>query len=101
MAPIFQWAGSLGFLLIESSYVPQILKLFQLKEAEEFSVLFPSANLLGRIFAVTYSLAKGDQVFVWGLALGITLRIILLSQVVWYRARRRMAKRLEEEAVAI
>ncbi len=101
MAPWFQWLGSLGFLLIEVSYVPQILRLYQMKEAEEFSLFFPSANLAGRICAITYSLAKGDAVFVGGLAVGITLRVVLLSQVIWYRTRRSQMNRLQEEAITI
>ena len=96
-----QWAGIIGFWLIEGSYLPQIQLLYRLKEAEEFSLLFPSANLIGRVLALIYAFSRHESVFVLGFALGIVLRLILLSQVVWYRRRRRLLLRLEEEAVSI
>lgn len=83
--------GTLGMVAIEGSYVPQIVRLFRLKHAEDVSVLFPSLNLFGRALAVAYSLNQGQSVFVLGFTVGIVLRAVLLFQVVYYRWQRRRA----------
>jgi lipid-A-disaccharide synthase-like uncharacterized protein len=79
--------GSVAILCIEGSYVPQIVRLFRLKHADDVSVFFPSLNLFGRGLAVIYSLGQNQPVFVAGFALGMLLRAILLGQVVYYRWR--------------
>jgi lipid-A-disaccharide synthase-like uncharacterized protein len=81
--------GTVAILCIEGSYVPQIVRLFRLKHAEDVSVFFPSLNLFGRGLAVVYSLGQHQTVFVAGFALGMLLRAILLTQVVYYRWQHR------------
>ncbi len=83
--------GAFGLLAIEGSYVPQILRLWRLRRAEEVSMLFPALNLLGRLCALCYSVGRADSIFVGGFLLGILLRATLLSQVIWYRSRERAA----------
>lgn len=77
--------GSLGIVAIEGSYVPQILRLFRLKRAEDVSLLFPTMNLVGRLLALVYSLTQGDHVLAWGFFFGMMLRATLAAQVIWYR----------------
>ncbi len=81
------WAlvGALGIWCIEASYVPQIVRLWRLKEAEDISLLFPGLNVLGRLLAFCYALHLGEGVFVVGFMVGIVLRSTLLGQVLWYR----------------
>jgi PQ loop repeat protein len=79
----------LGLYLIEASYLPQLWRLHKLKQAHEFSFLFPGLNILGRLFGVAYSLSKGDQVIGLFFIVGIVLRGTLLGQVLYYRARAR------------
>ncbi|MGO8994529.1 MAG: PQ-loop repeat-containing protein [Polyangiaceae bacterium] len=79
--------GAAGLVAIEGSYVPQIVRLFRLKKADEISYLFPGLNLAGRVMALAYSVAVGDSVFVVGFLVGATLRLVLLTQVAWYRHR--------------
>ena len=81
----FWWVGSAGFLAIEGSYVPQIARLHRLKRADEMSYLFPALNVLGRVLALGYAMAEHNDVFVSGFVLGISLRVVLLAQVFWYR----------------
>ncbi|HEY1954554.1 MAG TPA: PQ-loop repeat-containing protein [Polyangiaceae bacterium] len=81
----FWWLGSAGFLAIEASYVPQIARLFRLKRADEVSYFFPALNLIGRVLALVYSMSEHNTVFVSGFVLGISLRVVLLAQVFWYR----------------
>jgi lipid-A-disaccharide synthase-like uncharacterized protein len=85
--------GTVAMLCIEGSYVPQIVRLFRLKHAEDVSVLFPALNLFGRGLAVVYSFTQNQPVFVVGFMLGMVLRGILLSQVVYYRWQQRRPRR--------
>lgn len=73
---------------IESSYLPQIRRLFRIKEAEEISLWFPSANLFGRLLAITYTLSRHDIILAGGFMVGVALRTVFLGQVVYYRYRR-------------
>src|SRR5437588_11065754 len=70
---------------IEVAYLPQILRLFRRKHAADVSVLFPALNGLGRVCALIFAVHEGQSVFVVGFVVGIVLRMVLLSQVVWYR----------------
>jgi lipid-A-disaccharide synthase-like uncharacterized protein len=90
--------GTVAILCIEGSYVPQIVRLFRIKHAEDVSVFFPSLNLFGRGLAVIYSFAQHQPVFVMGFMLGMLLRAILLSQVVYYRWQHRRPARLGRTA---
>ena len=96
-----KWLGTVGFWAIEASYVPQITRLYRMKEAEEFSMIFPALNLAGRVLVLIYSLVKGDHVVMWGVTLGIVLRAVLLGEVFWYRVRRRAQLRLQDETISI
>lgn len=96
-----EWVGTVGFWLIEASYLFQIVKLHKMKESDEFNMLFPGLNMIGRVLALIYSISQGKSVFVFGFALGITLRLVLLTQVLWYRNRSRSRARMQDEAVSI
>lgn len=87
MTPSLLWIGTLGVIAVETSYVPQIVRLHKLKQAEELSFFFPVLNLLGRALALTYAFANHESVFSKGLVIGITLRAIFFAQVVHYRRR--------------
>ena len=69
---------------IEASYVPQIHRLFRLKEAKEVSLLFPGLNLFGRLCAISYSIHLGDPVLATGFLVGIVLRAVFFFQVLIY-----------------
>ena len=77
--------GALGIALIELSYVPQINRLFRLKQADDISLLFPALNLSGRVLALIYALGVAEDVFALGFIVGIVLRGTLMFQVIWYR----------------
>jgi lipid-A-disaccharide synthase-like uncharacterized protein len=77
--------GAAGLVAIEGSYVPQIVRLFRLRKADEISYLFPGLNLAGRVMALAYSVAVGNSVFTVGFFVGAALRLVLLLQVAWYR----------------
>jgi lipid-A-disaccharide synthase-like uncharacterized protein len=77
--------GSLAIVVMEASYVPQILRVARRKSAEDVSIFFPALNLVGRVLAVAYALSRGDSVFVLGFLVGAMLRATLLVQVAYYR----------------
>jgi len=83
-APLW-WLGTLGLVAIEASYVPQIVRLWRRKQAQDVSLLFPALNLAGRLAVVAYALARDESVFVWGFVVGSLLRATLLGQVLLYR----------------
>ncbi len=85
MTPSLLWIGTLGVIAVETSYVPQIIRLYKMKQADELSFFFPVLNLLGRALALTYALGNHENVFSRGLIIGITLRTIFFAQVVYYR----------------
>jgi uncharacterized protein with PQ loop repeat len=87
MTPSLLWLGTLGVIAVETSYVPQILRLRKLQQAEELSLFFPVLNLAGRVLALVYALLNHESVFSRGLMLGIILRAIFFAQVVYYRCR--------------
>jgi uncharacterized protein with PQ loop repeat len=79
------WIGSAGIIAIEASYLPQIARLHRRKHADDVSIFFPALNVAGRVLALVYSLVTHDRVFIAGFMVGILLRLVLLSQVAWYR----------------
>ena len=81
--------GTLGLYMVEASYLPQIARLAKLKEADEFSFLFPSLNIIGRLFGLFLAISKHQPTFTWFFIVGIILRTVLMLQVVYYRTRKR------------
>lgn len=82
---MWELLASVGMLAIEASYVPQILRLWRLKRADEVSFLFPGLNFVGRLLVAIYSFQQGQAVLALGFLVGMVLRLTLLCQVVWYR----------------
>lgn len=76
-----------GLYIVEASYLPQLWRLYRLKRADEFSVLFPFLNIFGRACGVVCSLMLHQSIFGWFFTFGIVLRSCLLLQVVYYRLR--------------
>lgn len=89
MSGFVVYLGAAGLWLVEASYLPQIWRLFKLKEADEFSFLFPGLNIAGRVAGVIYTIEQGSFLLTWFFVVGITLRLILLGQVVFYRASKK------------
>ncbi len=79
--------GTAGIVAMESSYLPQIVRLYRRKRAHDMSAFFPALNVFGRLLALGYSLVRNDHVFVWGFLFGMMVRALLLGQVVLYKWR--------------
>lgn len=98
---MWQWTAVIAMWLIESSYVPQLWRLYRVKEAEEFSLLFPAMNATGRLLAMAYTLAREDYVLALGFLCGLALRATLLLQVLYYRRRRRWLEHLRNTTLGL
>lgn len=85
---MFALLGTLGLVLVEVSYLPQIFRLWRLKEANDMSLLFPGLNLCGRLLAMAYALHIEQAVFSAAFFAGALLRATLFAQVFHYRKLR-------------
>lgn len=81
--------GTVGIVAMEASYVPQLIRLFRVKHADEVSLLLPGLSLSGRLCAIAYAHSQGQAVFVAGFLIGVLLRGSLLLQVAYYRGKSR------------
>jgi len=98
---IVGWLAAIGMWLIEGSYVPQIVRLYRVKEFYEISLFFPLINLAGRLLVMLYSAAVGERVLALGFLAGITLRTVLLSQTLYYRWRCRRIEYLRNNTLGL
>ena len=90
-----------GCAAVETCYLPQLARLYRLKESEEISLIFPTLNVLGRVTTVLCLAHLGQHIFAFWITIGLLLRSSFLGQVIYYRWRRRMLARLQRETVAI
>ena len=91
-SPILVAIGSSSLWLVEVSYLPQLWRLYRLKEADEFSFLFPGLNVLGRVAGLALAITQHSPLFGWFFVTGIILRLALLSEVIYYRSRAKKIK---------
>ena len=87
--------------VIECAYIPQLLRLLRLKEANAISLFFPTLSVAGRLLAIAYMAHQGENIFAVGICVGVVLRGAFLGQVAYYKWRRWRAERLREAAVQI
>lgn len=97
ISPMFSGLGVASLWLVEASYLPQLWRLYRMKEADEFSFLFPGLNILGRLAGLAMSVSQGSQVFGWFFFTGIVLRMALLGEVIYYRTRSKRIQAREEQ----
>lgn len=90
-----------GCAAVETCYLPQLMRLYRLKAAEEISLVFPTLNVMGRITTVACLAHFGQNIFAFWITIGIILRSSFLFQVAYYRTRKRILERLRRETVAI
>ena len=90
-----------GLICVEISYLPQIVRLYRVKEAHEFHILYPLLNILGRLLVLAGGLALHRMDIEVGMFLGIIVRFILLGQVWYYHAREARNRRILLEQVTV
>lgn len=82
---MWQWVVFVGILLVESSYVPQLIRLYRVKTTAEISFWFPFMNLVGRLIVMVCSFWIQQQVLGFGVLLGIIFRTVFFVQVFYYK----------------
>lgn len=91
----------LGPALVESSYIPQLFRLYRLKHAEEFSLWWPVLNLSGRAMEIVIAWYAQMPFFSLAVIIGFAIRTTFFGQVIYYRWKVRQLARLRSEEIAI
>jgi hypothetical protein len=91
------WLAVIGMWMMEGSYIPQLVRLYRKKEAEDISLWFPCMNLTGRLCVMMYSFGQGEAALAGGFLLGIVLRGTFFGQVLYYRRRKRLMDHLDAQ----
>jgi uncharacterized protein with PQ loop repeat len=86
----------LGCAAVETCYLPQLARLYRMKESEEISLIFPTLNVLGRTATVLCLAHLGQSIFAFWITIGLLLRSSFLFQVIYYRWRRGGLERLQQ-----
>ena len=82
--PFAEYLGLTAGLLVTSSLIPQIMRVFRLKSAREISIIFTLLLLVGMALWLTYGTILGlTPVILWN-AIGMVLVVTLLSAKVKY-----------------
>lgn len=76
----------IGLLILELSYVFQLVRVAQRRSAADLSVAAVGANLAGRVLALVYAIEVGSSPFAAALIVGVVLHATLLLQVNAFRA---------------
>jgi MtN3 and saliva related transmembrane protein len=77
--------GWLGFALIQTFYLPQIVKIFRSHDVSGLSL--PSWFILtvALVFYLIYSISINDPIFIAGNAMGAVQAIIMIGLIIKYR----------------
>jgi MtN3 and saliva related transmembrane protein len=78
--------GLIASFLIPIAFVPQVIRLFQLKSAREISIPFTTIQLVGMVLWLTYGFRLGLMpVIVCNAAMGILVIMILVAKIKYGR----------------
>lgn len=87
-AYFFQILGSAGSLIMCASSVPQIVKTYRMKCADNLSGSYLAILVLGMLLILSYALYRKDIVFILGNIVSLLLTGVLM--VLWFRYRHRI-----------
>ena len=76
---IFQIMGTTGSLIMCASSVPQIIKIYRMKRADNLSGAYLAILMLGMTLILFYALHVKDIVFIMGNSISLTLTAILIA----------------------
>jgi len=77
-ANIFQLLGTTGSLIMCASSVPQIIKTYRMKCADNLSGSYLAILMIGMTLILLYALHVKDIVFIFGNGISLTLTAILI-----------------------
>ena len=76
---IFQIMGTTGSLIMCASSIPQILKTYKMKCADNLSGSYLAILMIGMSLILLYALHVKDIVFIMGNSISLTLTAILIA----------------------
>mgnify|MGYP000997493832 CR=1 FL=1 len=76
---IFQMMGTTGSLIMCASSIPQIVKTYRMKCADNLSGSYLAILMLGMTLILFYALHVKDIVFIMGNSISLTLTAILIA----------------------
>ena len=82
---IFEILGITGSLIVSASVIPQIIKTYRTKKANDLSILYLSILMTGMVMITLYSVYVGNLVFIFGNIWSVASTGILI--VLCYRYR--------------
>lgn len=75
---IFQLLGTAGSLIMCVSSVPQIIKTYKVKRADNLSGSYLAVLITGMSLILLYALHVRDMVFILGNGISLTLTVVLV-----------------------
>ncbi|MEI6153167.1 MAG: PQ-loop repeat-containing protein [Deltaproteobacteria bacterium] len=97
---IFQLLGTTGSLIMCASSVPQIIKTYRMKCADNLSGSYLAILMIGMTLILLYALHVKDIVFIFGNGVSLTLTAILIVMRYRYNLRKEvlfLQKTIKEE----
>ncbi|MBI4286816.1 MAG: hypothetical protein HY671_00105 [Chloroflexi bacterium] len=82
-----QFLGWIGFILVESFYVPQLIKTVRTRNVSGFSLTAWAVLWLGMAFYLVYSIMIHDPVFTVGNGVGLGAASFQIALILKYRKR--------------
>lgn len=82
---IFEILGITGSLIVSASVIPQIIKTYKTKKADDLSILYLGILTTGMVMITLYSLYVGNLIFILGNIWSVASTGILI--VLCYRYR--------------
>jgi MtN3 and saliva related transmembrane protein len=83
---IFQILGTTGSLIMCASSIPQIIKTYRMKCADNLSGSYLAILMIGMSLIMLYALHVRDIVFILGNGISLTLTSILIGLRYQYRS---------------
>ena len=82
---MFEIIGTTGSLIICLSALPQIMKTYRTKRADDLSISYLAILLLGMTLILVYASHTGDLIFIFGNLISILLTLFLIALLLRYR----------------
>jgi MtN3 and saliva related transmembrane protein len=84
---MFEIMGTIGSLIICISSLPQILKTYRTKKADDLSISYLIILMFGMTLMMIYALHNGDPIFIFGNALSVLSTGVLIFLCLRYRTQ--------------
>jgi MtN3 and saliva related transmembrane protein len=88
MIMLIKTLGFLAGLLTTASFLPQVVKTYQTKHAEDFNLLFLVFFLLGITLWLIYGIMIREWPIILANGLTMVLNIILLAMKLMYKSKK-------------